>query len=204
MQCVNLTKCDSPYKVCYDDYAKRKTIKRLREERKLLKRSYLTGIGATKSSARASGKPVVTKLFPDDMTREQYKRRKKFLVREEQRVSKPNPKGYDTIEYLVGCGKCETCEREKHNSKTWKWSNRVANMIDYHRDNDIRIWRKGQPYDYPSGETFFVSLTFANEYYPGAGWCRNLSNSQIRYLNNDRRFLGKIGKRRKKNIYGIG
>jgi hypothetical protein len=91
------------------------------------------------------------------------------------------------VEYLVGCRKCEECEREKQQAKVAKWSGRIASMIEYFRQNDLTFWRKGEPDVYPKGETFFITLTFHNHRYPGAAWC-NLSDSQLRQLNRDPRF----------------
>ena len=166
MKTINLTKCPDPIPCCYDANGRARTLAKLRTERR--DRLKAVNLGDAEYS--------------------DYKRWMRYYRSRENELTKPIPKGFEYMRYMVGCGRCDICAGEKEAAKVSKWSFRISNMIEHHRQGVIRVWRKGEFYEYPQGETFFTTLTFHNDLYPGCSWTRNLTNSDLRKLNSSPQF----------------
>ena len=96
--------------------------------------------------------------------------------------------GGRTYSYAVGCSRCQICQDELVEKKRNKWFIRLSGMIREFRENGFERWRKGEVEHFAKGEVFFVTLTVANESYPGASWLNRLSNNEVYQLNRDLRF----------------
>ena len=109
------------------------------------------------------------------------------FVSESHKLARP---GYVAKSYLVGCGRCGTCERVKSEKKPKKWASRLAGMVEEFRENGLEVWRSSRKKVVEKGDVFFVTVTTANECYPGASMFSGgrLKNSTVRSLNANPKF----------------
>lgn len=93
--------------------------------------------------------------------------------------------GFSKRTLQVGCSKCFQCEAEKQERKKNIWFQRLLYGINAFQREGLRRWCMGEDVSMESGHVFFMTLTVANEDYPGAG---HVINSEITALNKTESF----------------
>ena len=84
------------------------------------------------------------------------------------KLTEPPIAGYRRVGYLVGCGKCPTCDVERAERKRQKWSLRMRLMIKDRIAAGERV--------------VFATLTFHDERYPDVPTARWYFQKLVKYL----------------------
>ena len=131
------------------------------------------------------------KRLKPDATKSEFRthfRRKARRQRKQAEIDVLRANGGTTYTYAVGCGRCETCSQERQKKQQNRWFYRLSGMIQEFKQSGFSVWRKGVEKYFLSGQVYFLTFTFSNQRYPGASWCKRLSNQDISRLNKDYRF----------------
>lgn len=82
---------------------------------------------------------------------------------------------FDKKEYLVGCGHCSICEKERLERKRSKWLSRLIGMLREFKDDGCVTFNRGK-HKRLKGSTYFMTLTVSNRKYPG---CETKDQSRL-------------------------